>query len=146
MLGLPWKENRLFLSMWWFLSQLQSSCPPGINIYHHFAKWHTHFCQVRRDTNSQHNAVSSIKRKTDKLKAMYSPLLIEKAEEAAQYSSEPLGDGRDAAAHTREKCFQSVSGVCSRRLMWVREKERLGGSGGAIVCWSRLSVHASVLL
>lgn len=64
----------------------------------------THFCQVGRDINSQHNAVSSIKRKTDKLREMYSPLLIEKAKEAAQYSSEPLGYGRDAAAHT-EKVF-----------------------------------------
>lgn len=61
------------------------------------------------------------KRKTDNLTLMYLPLLIDKAEEAAQYSSEPLGDGRDAA--TREgECVK----VCRSVFMMVNVCEGEG--------------------
>ena len=71
---------------------------------------------------------------------MYSLLPVDKAEEAAQYSSEAMGDGKDAATHRR--VCQSVP----KTVNVCEEEGTLKGREGAIVCRSRLSVHASVLL
>lgn len=70
---------------------------------------------------------------------MHSLLLIDKAEEAAQYSSEAPGDGRDS--YTHGTVCQSVFAVVN-----VCGEEGDRASGGAMECRSRLSVHASLLL